>query len=279
MAVPKRPPAGKTPREYYGNELKRLREAANPKVTQEKLAAMVFVSGAYIGQLETAVRAPQPDLSQRIDQALSTGGVLERLHELLDYSRFADYFKEAAEFEKTALTISEYGALVVPGLLQTPEYARAIFLSAQPLLTEDELAERIAARMERTALVADPNGPKLWYILDEAVLRRATGSRTIMAAQLRYIADLITGRRAIVQVATFDRAHAMLEGMLSLMTFADAPPLAYLEGPHAGQLIDDSRLVGRCWESYDLARVAALSPEASLEMILSAAEVHEHAQD
>ncbi|MFD0276998.1 helix-turn-helix domain-containing protein [Kitasatospora sp. NPDC127111] len=279
MATPDRLPSGKSPRVYYGSELRRLREAHEPKMSQEKLGALTFVSGTYIGQLENATRVPQLDLSVRIDKALTTGGVLERIHELLDYSRFADYFKEAAEYEKRAIAIDEYAALVVPGLLQTPEYARAIFLSAQPRLTEEELTERIAARMERTRLVSDPTGPKLWYILDEAVLRRTTGTHKIMSSQLRHIADLISRRRVIVQVATFDRAHALLEGMLSLMTFVDAPPLAYTEGPHAGQLIDDSLLLARCRESYDLVRAVALSPEASLALILSAAEEHDHAQD
>ncbi|MFF2145653.1 helix-turn-helix domain-containing protein [Kitasatospora sp. NPDC058190] len=272
-------PRGMTPREYYGSELRRLREAVVPRMTQEKLGSLVFVSGAYIGQLETAVRVPRLDLSRRIDEVLSTGGVLERLHALLDYSRFAHYFSEAAEYEKQALTISEYAALVVPGLVQTPDYARAVFLSAQPLLLEDELDERISARMERTRLVADPMGPRVWYILDEAVVRRTVGNSQIMSAQLRHIADLIERRRIIVQVATFKRAHALLEGVLSLMTFVDAPPMAYVEGPHVGQLVDESRLVARCQESYDLARAVALSPEASLALILSAAEDHEHAQD
>ncbi|GAA2810514.1 helix-turn-helix transcriptional regulator [Kitasatospora sp. CM 4170] len=280
MPNPRNLPSGKTPREYYGSELRRLREAACPRMSQEKLGQLTFVSGGYIGQLEQAVRVPQLDLSIRIDKALATGGVLERLHELLEFSRFPDFFKHAAEHEAQALTISEFGALIVPGLLQTPEYARALFLSGQPLLTDAELNEFVATRMERSSrLVVDPGGPELWYILDEAVIRRVIGSRLIMAEQLRHIAGLITRRRTIVQVATFEAGgHALIDGFLSLMTFADAPPLAYLEGPHAGQLVDEMRVVERCRRSYDLVRAAALSPEASLALILSAAEEHESAQ-
>ncbi|MCG6494945.1 helix-turn-helix transcriptional regulator [Kitasatospora sp. A2-31] len=248
-------------------------------MSQEKLGALTFVSGTYIGQLENATRTPQLDLSIRIDQALATGGVLERLHELLEYSRFADYFKEAAEHEARAMSICEYAGHVVPGLLQTSEYASAVCLGAQPLLSDDELAELVAARMERQRLVSDPTGPELWYILDESVLRRVVGDRQVMVAQLRHVAGLMVRRRMIVQVVSYEAgAHALLGGMLSLMTFADAPPLAYLEGQHAGQLIDDNRLVARCQRSYDLVRAAALSPEASLALIQSAAEVHENAQ-
>ncbi|MGW4894337.1 helix-turn-helix domain-containing protein [Kitasatospora sp. NPDC004240] len=279
MAAPKGLPAGKSPREYYGSELRRLREAACPRMTQEKLGELTFVSGGYIGQLECAVRVPQLDLSQRIDQALATGGVLERLHGLLEFSRFPDYFKHAAEYELKSLTISEFAGHLVPGVLQTPDYAKAIFIDSQELLTDDEMAERIAARLERARHVTAPTGPELWYILDEAVLRRVIGSHEVMADQLRHIADLMIRRRLVVQVTTFAAGmHPLLTGLLCLMTFEDAPPLAYSEGPFAGQLLDDSVLVAKCRRAYDLARAVALSPKASLALILSAAKEHEHAQ-
>ncbi|WP_327679613.1 DUF5753 domain-containing protein [Kitasatospora sp. NBC_00458] len=272
-------PPGKSPREFYASELKRVRESATPRISQEKLGLMTFVTGGYIGLLETAARVPKLDLSIRIDEALSTGGVLERLHDLLEFSRFPDYFKHAAAHEQNAVTISEFAALIVPGVLQTPEYARAVFLGAEPLRTEGELDELVSARMERAQAVTALTGTKLWYILDEAVLRRVVGSRAIMAEQLRHIADLINRRRMVVQVVTFEAgAHALLEGLLCLMTFRDAPPIAYSEGPHAGQLLDDTELVGKCERAYDLLRAVALSPEASLALILSAAEEHENAQ-
>ncbi|WTU04453.1 DUF5753 domain-containing protein [Kitasatospora sp. NBC_00070] len=198
---------------------------------------------------------------------------------MLSYSRFAHYFSEAAEHELLALTINEYAPLLVPGPMQTEDYAAAVFLGAQPLLSEEDLASRIAARLERAGKLIDPTERLLWYILDEAVLRRVVGTRAVMAGQLRHIVDLIETRKVIVQVVEFAAgAHALLEGMISLMTFADAPPLAYLEGPHAGQLVDDSRLVTACSRSYDLVRAAALSPEASLALIRSAAEDHHNAQ-
>ncbi|MFF8770179.1 helix-turn-helix domain-containing protein [Kitasatospora sp. NPDC015120] len=280
MATPNRLPPGKTPREYYGSELRRLREAAVPKMSQDRLGALTFVSGSYIGQLENAQRAPQLDLSIRIDVALDTDGALERLHELLEYSRFADYFQEAVEHEGRASSICEFAGHVVPGLLQTPDYARAVYLASQPLLMDGDLEELVAARMERQRLVNDPTGPELWFILDEAVIRRPVGGHQVMADQLNHIAALMKRRRLIVQALPFDAgAHALFGGMMSLMTFADAPPLVYQEGQYAGQLIDDNRLVARCQRAYDLVRAAALSPEASLDLILSAAEVHKHAKE
>ncbi|MFJ3788094.1 Scr1 family TA system antitoxin-like transcriptional regulator [Kitasatospora sp. NPDC090091] len=280
MPNPRNLPSGKTPREYYGSELRRLREAACPRMSQEKLGQLTFVSGGYIGQLEQAVRVPQLDLSVRIDKALATGGVLERLHELLEFSRFPDFFKHAAEHEAQALTISEYAGHLVPGALQTPDYARAIFLDAASLRTDDVIAELVAARIERGRLITSPTGPELWYILDEAVLRRTVGSNQVMAEQLSHIINLAKQRRMIVQVVTFTAgAHPLLSGLLSLMTFAAAPPLAYSEGPFAGQLLDEPQMVAKCRRAYDLVRAAALSRRASLALIQSVAEEYANAPD
>ncbi|MFD7642647.1 Scr1 family TA system antitoxin-like transcriptional regulator [Kitasatospora sp. NPDC059795] len=278
MVSPKKLDPSSSPAAFYGSELRRLRESVG--ISQQALGERVFVSGAYIGQLENATRRPQLDLSRLIDKELGTGGHLERLHPLLRHSRVAEYFVEAAEHEARARTISEYAALVIPGLIQTREYAEAIFLGAQPLLKENELADRVAARLERQKIVEDPTGPVLWMILDEAVLRRVVGSRQVIADQLRHIIRLIIERHVIVQVVEFGAgAHALLEGLITLMTFEDAPPLVYVEGPHIGHLIDETALVAKCRQSYDLVRAAALSPEASLARIKSAVEEHKHASD
>ncbi|MDH6112154.1 transcriptional regulator with XRE-family HTH domain [Kitasatospora sp. MAP12-15] len=268
---------GKSPRAFYGSELRRLREAAG--LSQEKLGELVFCSGAYLGQIENASRKPQLELSRQLDVVLKTGKQLERLHEILRPSAFATYFEEAVEQEALAKTISEYAAQLVPGVMQTPEYAAAIFLSGHPLLTEGELADRVAARMTRSSLLDGPTKKVFWYVLDETVLRREVGSPAVMAGQLQHITDLIRNRRVIVQVVPFGNgAHSLMEGMMSLMTFDDAPPLAYIEAPLTGGLLDDPLLVAQANGYYDLLRAVALSPEASLALIQSVAEEYAHDQ-
>ncbi|MFJ2861393.1 helix-turn-helix transcriptional regulator [Kitasatospora sp. NPDC087314] len=244
-------------------------------MSQEKLGALVFVSGGYIGQLETAVRVPQLDLSKRIDEALSTGGVLERLHSLLGFTRFSDYFEHASDHEARALTISEYAGQIVPGVLQTPEYARALFLDAGTIWTEEQIVANVASRMERGQRITAPDGPELWFILDEAVLRRVIGSRRIMAHQLRHLAEMARLRRMVLQVVTFEAGAHALSGLLCLMTFDDAPPLAYSESAYAGQLLDDPQMLAKCHRAYDLTRATALSARASLAFIQSIAEGYE----
>ncbi|WAL72490.1 helix-turn-helix transcriptional regulator [Kitasatospora sp. YST-16] len=269
----------RSPAAFYGAELRRLREKAG--LSQQELADLVFISGTYVSQLEKATRRPQEDLSRQLDAALEGDGHLERLHSLVRATRrrqFADYFVEAAEHELQARTILEYAPLVVPGLLQTQAYAKATILAANPLLGEEKLEEHLMGRLERQALIVAPTRLLFWVVLDEAVLRRVVGSRKIMAEQLRYIAELIAQRQVIVQVVEFDAgAHALLGGMISLMAFDDAPPLAYMESVNVGHLVDETALVEKCRLAYDFVRAAALSQEESLVRIMKAVEEHEDA--
>ncbi|MFD8481207.1 Scr1 family TA system antitoxin-like transcriptional regulator [Kitasatospora sp. NPDC059673] len=278
MASPKPLDPSESPRAFYGAEVRRLREARG--LSQEALGEMLFFSGAYIGQIESAIRRPQEDLSERLDAALGTDGHFTRLYRLASRSRFAEYFTAALELEPLAKTISTYASAIVPGLLQTPEYARTIFRSAQPLRSASDISERVSLRMDRAQILDGPTSPLLWVVMDETTIRRPVGGAAVMAEQLSFISGLIRENRIIVQVLPFSAgAHALLEGTLLLMTFADAPPVAYIEGPHVGTLLDDPSATSKCALSFDLVRAAALSPEASLTLIESAAEEYANGQD
>nr|WP_035805331.1 helix-turn-helix transcriptional regulator [Kitasatospora mediocidica] len=258
--------------DFFGSELKRCREAAG--LSQQELGDLVYCSGSYIGLFEAAIRKPQLDLARRFDVALRTDGIFGRMcKELIDGSLDADYFAAVAELQKVALTISEFGALLIPGLLQTEAYTHAIFRAAQPFMPQDEIDGYVRNRMQRARLLDSPTAPELWTILDENVLRRPVGTDAEMAEQLRHLVERVERGRAVIQVLPFSsRAHSMMEGSLTLMTFADAPPVAYSEGVFSGQLLDDPATVIRCQALYDRARAAALPPEASLDLIRSVAK-------
>lgn len=116
---------------FFGSELKLRREQAG--LTQQELGNRVFRSASYIGQFEVAIRKPQLDLAERIDEVLETGGLFGRLcKDLINRSPFADWFADAADLQKLAATISVYCPSLVHGLLQVEEYAREVFRAAQP---------------------------------------------------------------------------------------------------------------------------------------------------
>ncbi|WP_369246464.1 helix-turn-helix domain-containing protein [Streptomyces sp. R41] len=258
--------------DFFGAELKRRREEAG--FTQVELGARVFVSGGYIGQFEQAIRKPQLDVAQRIDEILQTDGFFERTwRKLIDDKRYADYFAEVVELERTATKIAEFAPTLVPGLLQTAAYAHAVTLAANPFVTDEYVEEKVTARLERARILGDATRPEYWVVLHENALRIPVGGAAAMAGQLDRIAGMVREHKVVVQVLPYAAgAHASMTGDLRLMEFEDAPPTAYTETSFSGTLMDDPAVVKRTQRAYDLLRAVALSPETSLALIESAAE-------
>ncbi|WPO73847.1 MULTISPECIES: helix-turn-helix transcriptional regulator [unclassified Streptomyces] len=258
--------------EFFGTELKRRREDAG--FTQSALGTRVFVSGGYVGQFEQAIRKPQLDVAQRIDEVLQTGGFFERMcRKLIDDKRYADYFAAVVELEALATRICEFAPTLIPGLLQTAEYASAVMIAANPFVTDEYVEEKVAARLERASILKDATRPEYWVVLHENVLYVPVGGPAVMAQQLDHVAALMRERHVLVMVLPYEAgAHASMGGMLKLMEFEDAPPTGYTETEYAGTLVDEPVVVKRAQRTYDLLRGAALSPEASLALITSAAE-------
>ncbi|MGC0377420.1 transcriptional regulator with XRE-family HTH domain [Streptomyces sp. SAI-229] len=185
--------------EFFGTELKRRREDAG--FTQVELGARVFVSGGYIGQFEQVIRKPQLDVAQRIDGVLQTDGIFERLcRKLIDDRRYADYFAKAAELETLATSICEFAPALVPGLLQTPAYAKAVTLAMNPFALDEFIDEKVSGRVERGRILKDATRPVYWAILHENALRIPVGGAAVMAEQLEHVARLARERTVVVQV-------------------------------------------------------------------------------
>ncbi|MFF4251969.1 Scr1 family TA system antitoxin-like transcriptional regulator [Streptomyces sp. NPDC001663] len=257
--------------EFFGAELRRHREDAG--MSQVELGARAFVSGTYIGQFEAAIRKPQLDIATRIDEILQTDGIFERLcRKLIDDPRYADYFAKAAELERLAAKICDWEDSVIPGLLQTPAYARALVLATHPFATDEFVDDRVGARVERSQILNDATRPEYWAIVHESVLRIPVGGPQVAAEALEHMAAMARERKVLLQVFPFSAGAPANNGSLRLMEFEDAPPTAYTETSFSGSLLDDPAVVKRANRAYDLLGVAALSPEASLALIQSAAE-------
>ncbi|MFF0449757.1 Scr1 family TA system antitoxin-like transcriptional regulator [Streptomyces sp. NPDC004609] len=272
MAKRKQGPA-QTPREFLSEEL-RLRRAEH-QMTQAKLAELLFCAESLVAQIETGARNMRPELAKQVDAVFQSGTLFHRLALTAQKAGHVDYFADAVEAEQTATSICHYAPTVIPGLLQTADYANAVTWATDPCGDQDAVAATVRARLNRAQILREPD-PRLWVIMHETALRMVVGGPTVMADQLRYVTSLMRGRRAVVQVVPFTAGpHAPMGCMASIMSFIDAPDVAYVEGPHTGQLIDEPGLVAKYTRSYDLARAVALSPEASLTLIESAAEDYE----
>ncbi|MFE5032283.1 Scr1 family TA system antitoxin-like transcriptional regulator [Streptomyces sp. NPDC056683] len=277
MSGPKDLDPSSSPRALLGAELRHAREQKG--LSQAELGQRVFVSGSFIGQLEAGTRRMQPEFARMLDEVLRTGGFFMRNCGAAAKSKYPQHFAEVAESEAQATAIREYAPLLIPGLLQTAAYARAVNRGYDPTAPEETIEEWVEGRMARASLLAHPTKPLLWAVLDEAALRRETGGRTVMSEALRHLTALVRRSRVIVQVLPLGAgAHTAMQGALKLMDFEDAPPLVYLEGVRSGRLEDDPATVTQLRFVFDLLVASALSQEKSLALIEALAEDYGHAE-
>ncbi|THA27596.1 XRE family transcriptional regulator [Streptomyces sp. RKND-216] len=256
----------------FGNRVRRLRTAAG--LTQTELGARTHVVGTRITQVERSSGAkPTQELARALDEVLGADGLLVDLWPYVYREAFPDWSQKFMEYSARAVSIREYAAHVVPGLLQTEEYAHAVLSVGRTLQSEGHLAERVEARLQRQERLAETDRPELWVVLDEAVLQRPVGGLDVMRRQLRRLLAAARDRCTTVQVLPFRQGqHDSLGGSMTLLTMPDGEETAYLEGSNYGQLVEEPAEVKEHVLIYDRLRAAALPPVLSLDMIRAAME-------
>jgi transcriptional regulator with XRE-family HTH domain len=257
---------------FFGAELRRLRTDAG--LSQEDLGQRVSYSGSLIGMVETARRAPTRDFARRCDEALATGGALARLWPLVSQAGLPRWFRQVAELEQAATSIRSWEPLIVPGLLQTEAYAKAIITAWQPGDGCGVVEQQVRARIERQQLLDRDDPPLIWMIIGEAALRSPVGGQRILNEQLRHLLNIEARYpRVIIQVVPLTaEAHPGSAGPLLLLALRDEPDVAYLEVHDRGHMLDRPDDVARYSLYYDVLRAVALPPDASRRMIADLAE-------
>lgn len=251
-----------SPLDYYGWELRRQREAHGLK--QGQLGEIIFCTGSLIGQIETTKKIPTRDFSERVDAALGTDGLFSRLIGLVLRSQLPTWFQPYAEMEAKAAYISTYQAQLVYGLLQTEEYARAVF----SVENRSKVDEMVAARMERQRILKRDQPPALWVILDEAALLRSIGGPDVMRHQLTHLLSFEDNPWVQVQVLPFRTGqHTGMMGSFNLLRFDDDPDLFYMDGYDQGHMTANPDVIKERSVGYARLQASALSPEDSARLI------------
>ncbi|MFE9818483.1 helix-turn-helix transcriptional regulator [Streptomyces sp. NBC_00236] len=251
-----------SPLDYYGWELRRLREAAG--LNQGQLGEIIFCTGSLIGQIETTRKLPTRDFSERVDAALGTDGTFSRLMGLVLRSQLPTWFQPYAEMEAKAAYISTYQAQLVYGLLQTEGYARALLGVDYP----DRIDEMAAARLDRQRILGRENPPALWIVMSEAALLQEVGGRDVMREQLGRLLGLRNDPWVQVQVLPFDVGqHTGMMGSFTLLRFEDDPDLFYVESYDQGHMTANPSVIKERSVGYARLQATALSPEDSALLI------------
>jgi transcriptional regulator with XRE-family HTH domain len=254
----------------FADELRAVRSRAG--LSQDQLAAQINYSGSLIAMIESQRRVPRLDLAQRCDEALNTGGTFARMHKHLRTAPFPTSFRPFVEHEAAATSLRNSQHVLIPGLLQTPKYARAV-LATRPNTGEDEIDELVAARLDRQAILDRDNPPLLWVLIDEGVPHREVGGAKVMHEQLLYLAEISHRPNVTVQVVPYEAgAHSGLLGAFAIAEFDDAPSIVYLETAAEGQTVEEPSVVAKVALTFETLRSEALPRSASRDLIMKVAE-------
>ncbi|MFE9602645.1 helix-turn-helix domain-containing protein [Streptomyces hokutonensis] len=248
---------------YSGNQLKRWRTKAN--VSREELAAASNYSPDTIKSMEQGVRMPTPRVLDVADGMCQAGGLLSAAQDYLLREKFPARAQDFMEKEREAISRWSYETTLVPGLLQTEPYARALIENRLPPLDEATVEKRIAARIERQALLTGCTPPMaVSFVLYEAVLR----SPQVDTEQLHRLLWTFRLRNVVLQVLPFERAISdALVGPMVLLETSDHQRFAFTEGPFVSELSADPEVVSRVSERLSMIRAQALSPAESARFI------------
>ncbi|MBB6475934.1 helix-turn-helix domain-containing protein [Sphaerisporangium rubeum] len=261
----------KTPKEtldFFGTELRKYRQRAN--FSQDELAAATRFSRSLLGFIERGQRTPSRDLVERCDQVLEAGGELIRLWVHLSGDVNPLWFRGWLGVEQEAHTLHSWQPLVVPGLLQTEDYARAI-LRGKAGIREHEVEGYVSARMERQAILARDLPPMLWIVLDEGVLDRPVGGHEVMRHQMERLLAAAMSPRIAIQI--LPKALGVTTGVLGGFVIAQlpgSPDTVYLESALNGQVTNCPEDVEAIRATYDTIRVQAHPRHVSTELIREA---------
>jgi transcriptional regulator with XRE-family HTH domain len=254
----------------FAAELQAAREKAG--LSQDALAARINYSASSVAMIESRRRTPSPDFASRCDEAFGTPGTFARLQQHGRTAPYPVWFRPYAEIEAAAAQLRLFEHSLVPGLLQTEEYARAV-LSTRPDVTEDELAELVAARMDRQLILDREKPPRLWVVLDEGVMHRQIGSAKIMYEQLLHLADMAVRPSITIEVVPFSAgAHSGLLGACVIADISDGSRVAYLETLAEGFVIEAPSALTDIMLTFDTLRSEALPRAASRDLIMKRAE-------
>ena len=260
-----------TPLAVFGAMLRFYRSQAG--LSQTDLAARAYISHDVISKVETGQRVPTPELVtalEAVPELDARGAIAElraQMKEYLKYRANPDWFRDWTRWEAAATTLRWYDPLVVPGLLQTQEYARAVFRTRVGD-TDEEIEELVAARLERQAILARPKPPTLWVVIDEGVLHRPVGGAEVMCEQVKHLAEAARRPNVVVQVIPASvGAHEGLRGPFSIADFADARSVAWQDGALYGQPVEDAAGLAAMTAIWDTLKSEALPRSASLGLM------------
>jgi transcriptional regulator with XRE-family HTH domain len=259
------------PRRRFAEELRTLRAASGMSLRQ--LGERLGWDWSLFGKMEKGETLGSPEVVQALDTHYKTPGLLLALWELAagDHTQFRERYRRYMALEAEAVSLWHFAVSVLPGLLQTPAYAREVLTAGG--LRGKELDQQVEARMGRRALLEGEDAPPFRTILSEAVLRTPLRDAGEWRAQLEHLADAAERPNVTVQVLRHSAGvHGLMGADMWYLLLPSGRTVAYTENGYQGELIEEATPVVRLQKTYDAVRDLALPPVESRKFILQMLE-------
>ncbi|OUC98530.1 transcriptional regulator [Streptosporangium minutum] len=267
-------------RRRLASELRHLRERA--QLTLEEVGRQLGWSTSKISRIETSrVGVTLKDIGRLLELYKVDGSRRDELLKLTRdarkrgwwhaYNDLSDEYAAYIGLEAEAASMRSFASVVLPGLLQTEDYARAVIRAGLVLSPPGEVEHRIEIRMARQALLSQTEPLRLWAILDEAVIRRVIGGPAVMCSQLQRLLDITDLPNVTVQVLPFAAgAHSGTSGAFQIMEFPEPadPDVVFLENLTDSLYVERDADVYRYTVAFDHLRAKALDPDDSRRLIM-----------
>ncbi|MFH8991505.1 helix-turn-helix domain-containing protein [Streptomyces sp. NPDC017940] len=251
----------------FGAALKSFRKRAG--YTQEALGPEIGYSTHFIASVEQGRRFPPPRFVDQAEATLDAFGTLRLIvHQVSRQRGLASWFRRWAQLEQEAITLYAYECRLIPGLLQTPAYAQALFANQLPPLGDEQIQAQLAARIERQRLLTERPNTAYSFILEEHLFLRNMGGPDVTRELIDHVLTVAVRRNIELQIMPLVReTHAGLGGPIRLLETPSNKWFAYCEGQESGQLISDPTVVSMHQKRYARMRSQALSFEESVSLL------------
>jgi transcriptional regulator with XRE-family HTH domain len=236
------------------------------KWSADELGREIGCSGDHAGKIELGTRAPDENIARALDRIFGTGTFFEDVQPLVVSERVPGPARSLAEHEDQATIIKTFMPLIVPGLLQTEEYARTLVLAGPTPHLEEEI---VTERLRRQTILSREDPPRMLVLIDEAVLRRAIGGPAVMRTQLDRLLEAAQRHHLTIQAIPAETAaYDGLASGFTLLSFDEGADAAFVEGAGGtGRMIDEPGTVAALEKTYDLIRSVALPVDATTLLI------------
>ncbi|MGC0421550.1 helix-turn-helix domain-containing protein [Embleya sp. AB8] len=264
--MPPKPKSPSAAQRLFGGQVRFHRKKKG--LTQERLAELVNQSPSLIHAIECGRRPALSPLLENLDRELDAGGALVDAAEYLVGEKVAESFVDTADLEKKCVAVDSLELSLVPGMLQTEDYMRALLRAGHPPLDDDDVEARVQGRVERQKLLTRKPTAICSYVIEEWVLHRPIGSRAILKAQLERLLECSAMRNVSIQLMpTQCMEHVGLDGPMLLLEMPDGQVTAHLEFQAGGMQVTDPEQVRVFRQRYGIIRAQALTIADSTALI------------